>query len=388
MPSAPLDGITVLNLATVGPAARAGRTLADYGARVIKVGAVPRRGGVQIVPPYHTYSASRGMEPVQLDLKAAEGVEAFLRLTERADVVIESFRPGVVARLGVGYEAVSQRNPAIVYCSTSGFGQDGARARWAGHDVNYLAVGGFLACTAPGAEGVPPLPGATIADGAGGGMHAVISILAALVERGRTGRGRHLDVSVTEGVLSLMALYVDEYLATGHEVAPGSDLLSGRYACYQTYRTKDGRGIAVGAIEPVFWKNLCEGVGLSKWIAHQNDDAVREEVIADFRRVFLERDRDAWVEALAGNDTCVAPILSVAEVAESPELQERGCFVEAEHPQHGRFVQVAPTLAGGDRETRVHPVPDLAETRTAELLGEAGYAEQEVHALQEAGIVA
>src|SRR5688500_113149 len=172
-----LEGVTVLDLASVGPAARASRWLADYGASVVKVGPVPSREGVQIVPIYWAYSGHRGMKRVLLDFKAPDGREAFLRLAEQADVIIESFRPGVMARLALGYDDVKTRNPRIVYCSTSGFGQDGPHAQWAGHDLNYLAVSGYLDCTEPAEGGKPPVPGATIADSTGGGMHAVMSIL-------------------------------------------------------------------------------------------------------------------------------------------------------------------------------------------------------------------
>jgi alpha-methylacyl-CoA racemase len=184
-----LDGITVLDLASVGPAVRASGWLADYGASVIKVGPVPRDASTQITPKPHYYSGGRGTRTVQLDLKADAGRETFLRLAESADVVIESFRPGVVARLGIGYDDVKGRNPRIVYCSTSGYGQSGPRAQWAGHDLNYLAVSGFLATGERGLDDKPMVPGATVADSAGGGLQAVAAILAALVARSRTGEG-------------------------------------------------------------------------------------------------------------------------------------------------------------------------------------------------------
>src|SRR3954469_8451436 len=213
--SSPLSGIRVLDLASVGPAARTSRWLADYGADVIKVGPTPRRSGVQIVPPFYAYSGHRGMERALIDLKADAGREAFLRLAARADVVIESFRPGVMDRLGLGDTAVRAVNPRIVYCSTSGYGQTGPRSQWAGHDLNCLAVGGYLDCSGRNADNGPALPGATIGDAAGGGMQAVIAILAALVRRQTTGEGATLDVSVADGVVALMSLYVDEYFATG-----------------------------------------------------------------------------------------------------------------------------------------------------------------------------
>src|SRR5437588_1727365 len=278
-----LDRVTVLDLSTVGPAARASRWLADYGARVVKVAAP---SGLQIEPPFYAYSAHRGMERVGIDLKSAEGMAQFMALVESADVLIESFRPGVVDRLGIGYDAVKGRNPGIVYCSTSGYGQDGPHAHWAGHDLNYLAVGGFLDCSGRGPDRRPPIPGATVADSAGGGMHAVMSILAALVQKARTGEGAYLDVSVAGGVLALMTLAVDEYLATGEVPMPGHGLLTGRYACYGVYGTSDDKWVTVAAIEPKFWANLCRALGLERWTDHQNDDAVQDEIGADLEQVF------------------------------------------------------------------------------------------------------
>jgi alpha-methylacyl-CoA racemase len=328
-----LDGITVLDLASVGPAARASRWLADYGASVVKVG--PKDPALQIEPPFHAYSAHRGMTRAAFDLKDPADLAAFLDLAADADVLIESFRPGVVAKLGIGYDDVRARNAGIVYCSTSGYGQDGPRSQWAGHDLNYLAVTGFLATTQPRADGGPPIPGATVADSAGGGMHAVIAILAALVQRAATGEGAYLDVSVADGVLALMSLHVDEYLATG--VTP-HNVLTGRYACYDTYQASDGGWLAVAAIEPRFWANLCRLLDLDRWSPHQTDDAVQEEIHADLRAAFATKTRDEWTAMLAGADTCVSPVLQVAEV-QAP-------LVDATHPDHGTFRQLAPTLAG------------------------------------------
>ena len=359
-----LDGITVLDLASVGPAARASRTLADYGAMVVKVGPVPAREGVQIAPVFFAYSGHRGMKRVLLDLKAPEGREAFLRLAERVDVIIESFRPGVTNRLGIGYDDVRARNAGAVYCSTTGFGQDGPQAGWAGHDINYLAVSGFLDCSERGEGGKPPLPGATVADSAGGGMHAVIAILAALVHRSATGEGAYLDVAVAEGMLSIMGLQIDEYLATGVVPGPGHGLLTGRYACYDTYRAGDGKWLSVGAIEPRFWANLCTALGLAQWAKHQTDDAVQDQIRADLRAAFAAKGRDEWVAELAPADTCVAPVLSVPELVDDPQFAARRAMAEADHPVQGTFRQVGATLAGMARPSTPYPLPDGGTTQT------------------------
>jgi alpha-methylacyl-CoA racemase len=384
-----LDGITVLDLASVGPAARASRWLSDYGADVVKVGPVPSQQGVQIVPPFYSYSAHRGMQRALFDLKAPEGREAFLRLADTADVIIESFRPGVVSKLGIAYDAVSARNPRVVYCSTTGFGQDGPHAHWAGHDLNYLGVGGYLDCTGPAENGGPPIPGATVADSAGGGMHAVMAILAALVRRATTGVGAYLDVSVADGVLALMALQIDEFLATGDVPGPRHGLLTGRYACYDSYPTRDGRWLTVAAIEPRFWANLCTTLGLERWTEHQTDDTVQDEIRADLRAAFLTRNRDDWVTELSAADTCVAAVLSVPEVVNDPQFVARGAFVEAKHPDHGTFRQVGPTFAGTvAAPAGPYEVRDVRVTDTDELLRAAGFTEDECAELRAAGVIA
>ncbi|MEN8182659.1 MAG: CaiB/BaiF CoA-transferase family protein [Myxococcota bacterium] len=384
----PLEGVTVLDLATVGPAARCSRILADYGAAVVKVGAPPRRKGVQIEPAFHAYAGHRGMKRVRIDLKAPAGRDAFLRLAADADVVIESLRPGVAARLGIGYEDVRRASPRIVYCSTSGYGQHGPYAAWAGHDLNYLALAGFLGCTQPRADGGPPIPGASLADSAGGGMHAALSILAALLRRSTRGEGAHLDVSVTEGVLQLMSLHVDEYLATGSEPRPGSGLLTGRYACYDLYPAGDGRWLAVGAIEPHFFANLCRATGLEHLIPHQLDDARQDEIRADLRQAFSRRSRDEWVTALGPADACVSPVYSISELVEDPHLRARHAFAEAEHPEHGRFRQLGRVLAGAEAPAQPEPVKEASTTDTDELLRAVGLPASEIEKLRQEGVVA
>jgi alpha-methylacyl-CoA racemase len=314
------------------------------------------------------------MRRVLVDLKDPEGREAFLSLAAVADVVVESFRPGVVDRLGVGYPAVSERNPRVVYCSTSGYGQDGPASQWAGHDIDYLAVGGFLAMSTPGVGGAPPLPGATVADAAAGGMQAALAITAALAGRATTGRGAYLDVSVAEGVLWLTSLAIDEQLALGGDVLPGHDILSGRFACYGTYAGSDGKWLAVGAIEAKFFANLCAALGLPELAALQLDDAAQDRIRSAFLAAFARRTRDEWVTELAGADTCVAPVLSIAEVAASPQFVARGVVGEAVHPTEGAVAQLAPLLAGMARPAGGEPValPDMTQTDTQHLLKEAG----------------
>ena len=384
----PLAGVTVLDLSSVGPAARCTRLLADYGASVVKVGPVPGRGPAPTSPPFFAYSAHRGMRRVQLDVRDDGGRQAFLSLAARADVVVESFRPGVVDRLGIGYEAVRAVNAGIVYCSTSGYGQSGPRSQWAGHDLDYLAVAGYLASSGRRADGGPPLPGATVADAAGGGMHAALAVCAALVRRGATGEGTFLDVSVADGVLWLMSLAADEHLATGSAPGPKHDVLTGRYACYDTYRAGDGRWLAVAAIEGKFFANLCRALGCERWTAHQYDDDAQEEVRADLAAAFATRGRDEWVAELAGADTCVAPVQDVAEVAADPQFAWRGAVVEAKHPARGSFRQVGTVLAGAAPLAEPVVVPDESATDTDELLAAAGLDGERLADLRARGVIA
>ena len=339
-----LAGVTVLDLSTVGPGSRCSALLADLGADVVKVGRPAGRGGID--PPWFSYGAGRGTRVVRLDLKTEQGVEAFLQLAGEADVVVESYRPGVAARLGIGYDAVAARNRRIVYAALTGYGQDGPYSQWAGHDLNYLAVGGFLATQGRRADGGPAIPGATVADSAGGGMHAVIAILAALLRRTVTGQGQYLDVAATEGVLSLMSLHIDEFLATGTEPTAGSALLTGRYACYDVYSARDGRWLAVGAIESQFFANLCRELGMEDLAAAQYDEARQHELRAALAAAFATRDRDDWVARLANADTCVTPVSSIREVTADQHHRSRGAFTTVRHADHGEAEQLAPVLAG------------------------------------------
>ena len=378
----------MIDLAPVGPAARATRLLADYGADVIKVGPVPRHAAVAVVPPSYAYSGYRGMRRALFDLKNDEGCDAFLALTRDADVVVESFRPGVADRLGIGYEAVRALNERVVYCSTSGYGQTGPRRHWAGHDLNYLSVSGYVHCSGRDADGIPALPGATVADIAAGGMHAAMAVLAALVRRERTGGGEYLDVSVADGAIGMMSLYADEHLATGAEPGPGHYILTGRYACYGVYACADGRYLSVAAIEHVFWANLCRELGLERYIDAQTDDAAQDEIRDAIAAVLASADRDEWVRRLGPADCCVAPVNSVSEAVADEQYRDRGVVVKAEHPTEGTIEQVAPVWAGAEPAGSPCELPDLALTHTAELLAEAGYDESRIAEMAAAGVIA
>jgi alpha-methylacyl-CoA racemase len=290
--------------------------------------------------------------------------------------------------LGIGAGDLLARNPRLVYCSTSGYGQHGPRRSWAGHDLNYLAAGGYLDCSGRREDGRPALPGATVADIAAGGMQAAMSVMAALLERERTGTGQHLDVSIADGVLAMMSLYADEYLATGTEPGPGHYILTGRYACYDVYECSDGRFVSVGAIEPAFWANLCRELGLEQWVGSQLDDDVQDRIRADLAAVFVGRTRDEWVDQLGPADCCVAPVNSIAEAVADPQYEARGTVVPALHPTAGEFRQLAPIWAGTELPELPVDVPDGTASDAAALLAEAGCDTERVSAWIDGGVVA
>lgn len=382
-----LHGLTALDLAAVGPAARASRILADYGMRVIKVAPVAGAGVEAIEPVFHAYGGGRGMQKIRVNLKTEAGRNVIVRLASRADALIESYRPGVASRLGIGYEQLKAHNPRLIYCSTTGYGQAGPYAQWAGHDIDYLAVGGFLACSGRDAEGRPALPGATVADSAGGGMHAAMAIMAALVGRAQSGVGTHLDVSVVDGVLNLMSLYLDQYLATGEETQPGSALLTGKFACYGVYTAGDGGHLAVGAIEGKFFRNLCRLLGVEQYADAQYDPSRQDEIRQGLQERFRTRSRDEWTALLADKDTCVAPVLAISEVAANAHLRSQGAFMTANHPKHGTFGQLAPNLAGAERDQPTFNLPPAGQLDTDAVLGGAGYSADEIRELRGQGSV-
>jgi alpha-methylacyl-CoA racemase len=378
-----LGGITVLELSGVGPASRCARVLADLGARWVRV--VPPPQVSRIEPPWHSYGAYRGARQLRLDLKAALGPATFVRVAAHADVVIESFRPGVADRLGIGYRQVSAANPAIVYCALTGYGQSGPWAPLAGHDLNYVAVTGALAAGGRRADGGPCVPGLTMADGAGGGWQAAIRILAAIVARGQTGRGRYLDVSASEGTMQLMALTIDEYFATGVDPAPGGMLLTGGYACYDLYEAADGRWLAVAALEPRFFANLCDALGRAELAPLQFDAAAQPEIRRALAAVLRTRPQQDWVDILAALDTCVSAVLTVEEVAEEAHWRERSAFCNFEHPDHGPARQLRPF---GDRPCATRGgAPAAGGGQSDEVLADAGFTEGEIAALRDAEVI-
>ena len=324
---------------------------------------------------------NRDKRSVCLDLKRPEGRDALLRLVERYDVLVETFRPGVLDRLGVGWAALSARNARLVMCSISGYGQSGPYAQRAGHDINYISVAGVLGMG--GARGGDPvLPGVQIADIAGGALWGAVGILAALLEARRSGRGAHVDVSMCEGALSFMLPDLGHYATSGELPARSEGALNGGLACYGVYRTADGRHVSVGALEPKFWAAFNTAIGrgwdLSELVGgHDEQERVRGEIAA----IIARKTRDEWEAIFADVDGCVEPILRGDELAGHPQHVARGMFFRiGEHAQTR-----TPVAAPGGGEGPHLPPPALGE-HGADILAEAGFGAGEIEALRAAGV--
>ena len=393
MSPGPLSDLRVLDLSRLIPGPYCTLILSDLGARVDKL-EDPHAGDYLRVMNLggsgpnglsgRFIALNRDKRSLCLDLKRPEGREALLRLVERYDVVVETFRPGVLDRLGVGYAALSARNPRLVLCSISGYGQTGPYSRKAGHDINYISIGGVLGMTGATASpaGNPVLPGVQVADIAGGALWGAGGILAALLEARQTGKGAQVDVSMCEGALSFMLPDLGQLAATGHEPARGGEILNGGAACYGVYATSDGRYLSVGALEPKFWLAFNGAIGracdLSELFAGPEEQAqVRSEIAATLGT----RTRDQWEAVFAGMDVCVEPVLGPAELEQHAQHAARGMFFRIGEYQQMR-TPVMP-LAAVNAE---HLPPPMMGQHSAAILAEAGFAAEEIAALLRAGV--
>jgi crotonobetainyl-CoA:carnitine CoA-transferase CaiB-like acyl-CoA transferase len=381
-----LAGIRVLDLSRLLPGPFLTMVLADMGADVVKI-EDPRVGDyLRAFPPAkggvsgRFLAINRGKRSAALDLKTPAGRDALLRMAGRADVVVESFRPGVMEKLGLGYDALARANPRIIVCSISGYGATGPYRERAGHDVNYIALAGVLAMTGP-AGGAPQLPGVQIADLAGGALWGATAILGALVGRARTGRGAHLDISMTEGSLALLAAELGNW-DCGARPTRGRETLNGGLAAYGVYETADHRFLAVGAIEPKFWVELQKAVGRSGSIAElAGDPAQQQRTRSELAAIFATKPAAHWVEVLAAHDCLVELVLEPSELAEHPLHRAREVFFTIDGGTGVGPIPQVRTPVGKPAVSR--PPPRLGE-HTREVLGEYGFSEGDVAALSEA----
>ncbi len=380
--SGPLAGVTVVELAGIGPGPFCAMVLADMGADVVRV---DRVDSVRTADPSRAAGEvlNRGRRSVGVDLKHPDGVESLLRLVERADALIEVWRPGVAERLGIGPEPCRARNPRIVYGRMTGWGREGPLAAKAGHDIDYIAVAGAL--HAFGRAGAPPTPPLNlVGDFGGGGLLLAYGIVCALFESSRSGQGQVVDAAMVDGTALLMApFYAAQQIGFWSEER-GTNMLDTGAPFYDVYECGDGRWVAVGALEPQFYADLLAGLGFGVAELPDRDDRTRwPELRAAFTARFKERTRDGWVEAFADLDACVAPVLALGEAPMHPHNVERQTFVEIEGIRHPAAAPRFDRTPGGIRGRAAY-----AGEHTDQILTEHGFSADEIATLKAAGAVA
>jgi alpha-methylacyl-CoA racemase len=393
-----LEGLRVLDLTRLLPGGFCSLMLADFGADVVKVEDTGAGDYVRWSPPYHEgahetargapfLALNRGKRSIRIDLKTDQGKEVLRRLADDADVLLESFRPGVLDRLEVGYERLRERNPRLVYCAITGYGQTGPGRDRSGHDMNYLGLNGLLGLT--GAADGPPMQAAgQIADIGGGAMTAAIGILIALRERDRSGEGQLVDASMFDGSLSWLALVAADAFASGRAARRGELALAGALTCYRPYRCADGY-VTLAALEPKFWSEFCRGVGREDLLEHAFDppgsDAHRE-----VSEIFVQHTREQWHGFASEHDCCLEPVLDLDEALASELVAAREMVVELDQPgveTPVKLLGVPFKLSRTPGDPTRAPGPALGE-HTDEVLAAAGFSPEEIAGLHESGAVA
>ncbi len=392
-----LAGVKILDLTRLLPGPFATMLLADLGADVLKVEDTGMGDYVRWAPPYHEgvddsaksalfLALNRGKRSMRVNLKEDAGREVLLQLVENADVLVEGFRPGVMERLGVGYQTLRERNPRIVFCSVTGYGQTGPYTARSGHDLNYLGLIGMLDLTGP-ADGAPVQSAGQVADLGGGGLMAAYSILAALREAERSGQGQAVDVSMADGALSWLTMVAGQYLADGRVPGRGAESLTGGIVCYRPYACADGH-VTLGALEPKFWAAWCAGVGRED-LMDKAFEPPGSDTHAQVERIFAGRTRAEWAAFADQHDCCLEPVLNLGEALDSELVRARDMVVEVDQPGAKAPVRLLghPVKFSGTPADATRPGPALGE-HTAQVLTDLGYSPEQVAELEAAGAVA
>ncbi len=395
----PLDGIRILDLSRLLPGAYASQMLADFGADVIKIEEPGSGDYGRFMPPrgaggmsLYFLAMNRNKRSMTLNLKTDQGRAIFQRLASQADVVLESFRPGVMERLGLGYAQLKQINPRLIYCAISGYGQEGPYRLRAGHDLNYAGYAGLLNYNR-GPRGEPAMPPTQLGDLAGGSFMAVIGILTALVGRVQSGEPRMIDVSMTEGVMSLLPLFATAYFNTGEAPVPGRSSLDGGLPCYNIYETQDGKHVTLAALEYKFWHTFCSRVGHLELLPFHTPvgSGEREQAIDILQDIFKMKTRDEWIAELADIDACVGPVYTLDEALNDPQAEARGVSVTGRVKSEGseesafRTLPTFPRISGVEQEQR-YAAPGMGE-HTDAVLREAGYSDAEIEQFKTGGVI-
>lgn len=398
-----LEGVKVLDFSRNAPGMFCTMVLGDLGADVLMVER-PMTGdraeyeealfGVNSLEDEQRRAAynalQRNKHSIALNLKEPEARDVFYRLAESADVVVEGFRPGVVDRLGVGYQKVAEINPRIVYCSISGYGQDGPYAGMVGHDINYISFAGALGLIGYSEDEKPAIPLNLLADYAGGGLCGVVAILAALLARQATGRGQYLDIAMAEGVLYMLASLVSDFMARGLVPGRGNTRLNGGAPYYNVYETKDGKHFTIAAIEPWFWRNLCAALGREDLADSRAAEGEKKQEITEFlEQTFRTKTRDEWFELLRDKDISVGKVYSLEEALADPQFLHRGMVIEVETPNipEGVVKQVGIPIHLSETPGLVRHAGSVTGQHTAEVLAGLGYAPADIEDLVRRAVV-
>lgn len=390
----PLASLKILDFSTLLPGPFASLLLADMGAQVLRVESPTRMDLVRVLPPHvdgtsasHAY-LNRNKRCIALDLKQAEAVEVVKQLVQEYDIVLEQFRPGVMDKLGVGYEALKTINPKLIYVSITGYGQTGPLRDRAGHDINYLALAGVASYTGRRESGPLPL-GVQLADIGGGSLHGVMGLLAAVIHRQQTGEGQQVDVSMTDCAFSLHGMAGAGYLAAGVEPEMEGLALNGG-SFYDYYRTRDGRWFSVGSLEPQFMQQFCAAIGRPELAARglsakpDEQQALKREIAIEFEK----QDFGHWQERFAALDACVEPMLSLGEAVEHPQLVARGVVTQVPNGKGGEQRQMACPIRFSAGLPEPRHIGAALGAHTAEVMVELGYSDEQVAALKAAKVIA
>ncbi|MDQ6660405.1 MAG: CoA transferase, partial [Chloroflexota bacterium] len=384
----------ILDLSRLIPGAYASQMLADFGADIIKVEEPGMGDYGRFMPPHGPagmgllfLAINRNKRSITLNLKSEEGRAIFLRMVKQADGILESFRPGVLERLGLGYEQLKEVNPGIIYCAISGYGQDGPYRLRAGHDLNYAGYAGLLYYNR-GSNGDPAMPATQLGDLAGGSFLSVIGILTALVGRGQTGEGRKIDVSMTEGVMALLPVIASTYLNTDKAPRPNHSTLDGGLPCYNIYETQDGKYVTLAALEPKFWHTFCTTIGHLELLPFHMPvgPGERDEAMNILRAIFKTKTRDEWLAQLADIDACIGPVYSIDEAMNDENAQARGVSISGEIGNEAfNTLPSFPRISDVEPEQRYAP-PTLGQ-HTNDILHEIGYSDEEIAQFSAGGAI-
>lgn len=378
----PLAGLKVLDLSRLLPGPYCSMILADFGAEVLRI---EDRRFEEEGPGMPT--VMRNKRHMTLNLKHPKGREIFYALAKEADVLLEGFRPGVTERLGIGYARLKKHNPRLIYCSLTGYGQDGPYSGMVGHDINYLSFAGVLGLTGR-PEGPPVIPGTQIADIAAGGMNAAIGILLAVIMRERTGKGQYIDISMMDGAVAMLPFVANLYWEGGMIPGRGDTMLNGRYPCYNVYQTKDGQFISIGALERRFWVTLCQKLGREDFIPHQFDEGEKKEEMSEaFKQTFRQKTRAEWMEEMKDLDICFGSVLSLPEVFQDPQVTHRMLIGEYIHPTREKRPVLAPAIKMSEVSWEVQMPPASFGEHTELVLKELGFGKKEIVGLRKEGVI-